>query len=54
LAEAILKSKKTDVGQLVLIPAGGGRFEVTVDGKLVYSKLDVGRFPEHEEVLGQL
>ncbi len=33
---------------------GGGEFEVTVDGRLVFSKKQQGRFPEHEEVLGLL
>ncbi len=34
-----------------LIKGGGGVFDVTVDGKLVYSKLETGRFPEPGEVL---
>jgi len=33
---------------------GGGVFEVTVDGRLVFSKKAVGRFPEHREVLDKL
>ena len=33
---------------------GGGEFEITVDGKLVYSKKQTGRFPEHEEVMALL
>ncbi len=32
----------------------GGEFEVTVDGKLVYSKKQSGRFPDHDEVLALL
>lgn len=32
----------------------GGVFEVTVDGRLVFSKKAVGRFPEHREILDQL
>ena len=32
----------------------GGEFEVSVDGKLVFSKKALGRFPELEEVLTQL
>ena len=30
----------------------GGAFEVTVDGKKVYSKLSEGRFPAYREVPG--
>lgn len=32
--------------------SGGGVFEITVDGKLAYSKKATGRFPTDEEVLG--
>ncbi len=34
-----------------LIRGGGGEFEVTVDGKLVFSKKAERRFPENAEVL---
>jgi selenoprotein W-related protein len=34
-----------------LKPSGGGVFEVTVDGELVFSKKSLGRFPHDGEVL---
>jgi selenoprotein W-related protein len=34
----------------MLIPGSGGVFDVTVDGKLVFSKQRTGRFPEAGEV----
>lgn len=34
-----------------LVPSGGGVFEVSVDGNKVFSKKDLGRFPEEGEVL---
>jgi selT/selW/selH-like putative selenoprotein len=34
-----------------LVKGSGGAFEVTVDGKLMYSKLQNGRFPESGEVV---
>lgn len=37
-----------------LIAGHGGVFEVTVDGKVIFSKKDVGRFPEPGEILGKL
>ena len=37
-----------------LIPGGGGVFDVTVDGKVIFSKKKVGRFPEVQEILGAL
>lgn len=35
-----------------MIPSGGGKFEITIDGEVVYSKLAEGRFPENAEVIG--
>jgi len=34
-----------------LIPGGGGCFELTVDGNLIYSKLQTGKFPDEKWVL---
>jgi selT/selW/selH-like putative selenoprotein len=42
------------VESLRLIPSGGGRFEVTANGQVVYSKAATGRFPEPAEVLETL
>jgi len=33
---------------------GGGVFDVSVDGKLIFSKKSVGRFPEPGEIVGLL
>lgn len=37
-----------------LIADSGGVFEVMVDGRLVFSKKEVGRFPEPGEIAGML
>lgn len=37
-----------------LIAGSGGIFDVKVDGQLIYSKHETGRFPEHKEILSQL
>ncbi|HIA47482.1 MAG TPA: hypothetical protein EYN96_05805 [Candidatus Hydrogenedentes bacterium] len=37
-----------------LIRGAGGIFLVIADGTPVFSKQEVGRFPEHEEVLASL
>jgi selenoprotein W-related protein len=50
LAEKVMKLLKAKLSQLVLIPSDGGRFEVSIDSKLVYSKLKTGRFPEWDEI----
>lgn len=31
-------------------PSSGGVFEVTLDGDLLFSKKETGRFPEREEI----
>lgn len=36
--------------QVELVESGGGVFEVTVDGRLIFSKKRSGRHPEHEEI----
>ena len=45
-----MRQLKAKLSQLVLIPSDGGRFEVSIDSKLVYSKLKTGRFPEWDEI----
>jgi len=37
-----------------LIPGSGGVFDVTVDGKLVFSRRKTGRFPDPGEIARQL
>jgi len=37
-----------------LIPSGGGVFEVVKDGKLIFSKKSLGRFPEESEIFAKL
>ena len=34
-----------------MIPSTGGRFEITVGGKSIYSKLETGDFPDEQKVL---
>ena len=45
---------KVPNAQVALRRSGGGVFEITVDGRLAYSKKATGRFPTDEEVLGTL
>lgn len=48
----LLRVMEPEIAAITLVPSDGGRFEVEVDGKLVYSKLETGRHPEPSEVLG--
>ena len=50
MTDKIVNEFKQDIEGLTLIPSSGGRFEVTVDGELVFSKLKEKRFPEYEEI----
>jgi selenoprotein W-related protein len=51
LTSKILTTYKQKIKELKLIPGGGGCFELSLDGKLVYSKLKTGQFPDEEEML---
>lgn len=46
----LLKEFEEDIRSIKVVPSDGGRFEVTVDGKLIYSKLSTGRHAEPGEV----
>ena len=50
MTDKILNEFKQDIETYTLVPSSGGRFEVTVDGDLVYSKLKEKRFPEYDEI----
>jgi selenoprotein W-related protein len=51
LSDRLLTALKQKVSGLKLIPSGGGCFEVTVDGELIYSKLATGEFPNEADIL---
>ncbi len=52
LANELLKNFEPEIESITLIPSQGGRYEVTVNDKLVYSKLKTGRHAVPGEVLG--
>jgi len=45
---------KQNIAGLELVPSGGGCFEIDVDGKQIYSKLETGSFPDEEQILSCL
>jgi selenoprotein W-related protein len=51
LATKILTQFKQRIEAMELQPSSGGCFELTVDGDLVYSKLDTGQFPDEDEMV---
>jgi len=54
LAEELLREFEHVIDKLVLVPGEGGRFEVTVNGQLLYSKLQTKRHAEPGEVIGSV
>jgi len=34
----------------MLVPSDKGRFELSLDGDLIFSKVEEGRFPEYGEI----
>ncbi len=54
MTENLITDLKDRIQRLVLVPSDGGRFEVSIDGKQVFSKLQTGRFPEYQEIRKQI
>jgi selenoprotein W-related protein len=52
LAGELLKEYEHVIESVTLVPLDGGRFEVTVNGELLFSKLALRRHAEPGEVLG--
>ena len=50
MTEALLDEFAEDVESWMLRPSGGGRFEVSVNGELVFSKKKLGRHPKKDEL----
>jgi len=51
LADALLKDYEHLIESVALIPSDGGRFEVSVNGELVFSKLQLKRHAEAGEIV---
>jgi selenoprotein W-related protein len=50
LTTELLKDFETKIGNFTLVPSDGGRFEVCVNGALIFSKLQSGRHADPGEV----
>ncbi len=50
-AAEVLSNFQDDIESFELEMGGGGDFELTVDGRLAYSKRDAGRYPEMRELM---
>lgn len=45
---------EVQIERFTLVPSDGGRFELSVNDKLIFSKLQLGRHAEPGEVIGLL
>jgi selenoprotein W-related protein len=50
LAEKLLHDYKNTIAELTLLPSSGGRFEVTLDDRLIFSKAALGRNADPDEI----
>jgi len=51
LTEELVRAYGRKITNLSLQPAGGGVFEVTYNGELIFSKKKLDRFPEKGEII---
>jgi selenoprotein W-related protein len=50
LAQELLTTFAEEIGEVALQPGTDGNLEIRVDGKLIFSRKEAGRFPEAKEV----
>lgn len=50
MAQELLTTFETEVGEIALIPVTGGNLDILVDGTLIFSRKAEGRFPELKEL----
>jgi selenoprotein W-related protein len=51
LTAKLLGKFKQKIKDFKLIPGGGGCFELSLNGDLIYSKLKTGKFPDEQWAL---
>jgi selenoprotein W-related protein len=52
LEGALRKNYKDIISDIELVPADGGKYEIRVNGDLIYSKLETGRHADPPEIIG--
>ncbi len=50
MAQEMLTTFETELGEVALVPGTGGVFDVRLNGELIYSRKEAGRFPESKEL----
>lgn len=54
MAQELLMSFASELGEVALIPGGSGIFEIRLSGEVLFSRKREGRFPESKEVKQQV
>lgn len=50
MAQELLSTFESDLGEVALVPGTGGAFEVRIDGQTAWSREHQGRFPDVKEL----
>lgn len=50
MAQEILTTFEQEMGEVALVPGTGGVFDVRLDNEVIFSRKEVGRFPESKEL----
>ena len=50
MAQELLTTFDSGIGEVALVPGTDGVFEVRIDGELIFSRAEAGRFPESKEL----
>lgn len=50
MAQEILMTFQTQLGEVVLIPSSGGAFEIRLDNEVLHSRLQTHNFPESKTI----
>ena len=50
MAQELLTTFSTDIGEVALVPGAGGVFAIRIDDVAVWSRAEKGRFPEIKEL----
>ena len=54
MASKVLTQFKQKLSGMELEPSGGGCFELSADGELIYSKLATGQFPDEDAMVAEI
>jgi selenoprotein W-related protein len=49
-AQELLTTFQADLGEVALVPGTGGVFVISLDGVVIWSRTDQGRFPDLKEL----